>query len=99
MLAFAVGNNWPPHEMAENSSNTQRSYKQYRGVLDNDGGFAGDFPAEVVEDLDDVSGQEELSEAGCSTSFSCNDRSVTVTALQQPSKTVLTSIFKVADVI
>lgn len=79
-------------------SDVQRDHARYSGVVNHDGGFLGGIPAEVVDYVDDHFGREARWETGDGFFFSADDRSVIV-ALQQPSKIVLCSVSKYADLV
>lgn len=83
----------------KNISDVQLDYRRNRGVSDDDGGLPSDFPAEVVDDLNDNFKQKALWETGGGSSFSADDRSAIGTALQRLSRTVLTSGAAFTDVI
>lgn len=60
VMAPAVAINWFPGVVCKGFSEVGHDYQRCRGIIDNDAGQAGEVPADVVYNIDDVLAQEAL---------------------------------------
>lgn len=80
-------------------SEVERNYRWYQGVTDDDEGQSADFPADFVDDLDEIFAQKALYEGDSGSSFTADDRSFIATALARLSRKSPTFGSKFTDLV